>query len=130
VTIGTLIRVSFTLCRNDLFSATKAFISSFKEDDRFDFSFRTDNWYFSNGAKVIFVALSRNCLKQGMDYFCNMYNGNNNKVPNGQKLVFFSLYQVQLTPEIRDQLGHEQRVWQDSEVAAFVQGFRDLVFKI
>lgn len=127
VTVGTLIRTSYTLCRSDLISATKAVISSLEKESQFEFSLRADNWYCSVGkVNVLFVAVARDKLKQGMDYFCNMYDGVNTKVPNGVKLVFVPLYQIQLTPEIREQIGQEQRAWQDSEVACFVNGFRDL----
>ena len=55
-----------------------------------------------------------------------MYDGVNTKVPNGVKLLFVPLYHIQLTPEVREQIGQEQRAWQDNEVACFVNGFRDL----
>ena len=127
VTIGTLIRVSYTLCRSDLISATKAVVSSLAKESQFEFSLRADNWFCSVGkVNVLFVAVARDKLKQGMDYFCNMYDGVNTKVPNGVKLVFIPLYQIQLTPEIREQIGQEQRAWQDNEVACFVNGFKDL----
>ena len=127
VTIGVFIRVSYTLCRNDLITSTKNIISGMDKDSQFDFSFRADNWFYSGGkANVIFVAVARDRIKQGMDYFCNMYDGVNKKVPDGNKLVFVPLYQIQLTPEMRDQIGQEQRSWQDNEVACFVNGFRDV----
>lgn len=44
VTIGTCIRVSYTLCRSDLISATKAVISSLPKESQFEFSLRADNW--------------------------------------------------------------------------------------
>ena len=127
VTIGTLIRTSYTLCRSDLISATKAVIASMDKDSQFEFSLRADNWFCSVGkVNVIFVAVARDKLKQGMEYFCNMYDGVNTKVPLGIPLLFVPLYQIQLTPEIREQIGQEQRAWQDNEVACFVNGFRDL----
>lgn len=127
VTIGVFIRASYTICRNDLAVSTKSIIASLDKESQFDFSFRADNWFFSGGkVNVIFVAVARDRLKQGMDYFCNMYNGENKKVPNGIMLLFVPLYQIQLTPEMRDRIGQEQRSWQDSEIACFVQGFKDL----
>ena len=124
VTIGTFIRASYTLCRNDLFAATKAVIATLPEESQFEFSFRADNWYCSIGrVNVIFVAVARDKLKQGMDYFCNMYDGVNTNVPNGIKLLFIPLYQIQLTPEMREKIGQEQRAWQDNEIACFVKGF-------
>ena len=127
VTIGVFIRASYTLCRMDLTTSTKAIIASLDKELQFDFSFRADTWFFSGGkANVIFVAVARDRLKQGMDYFCNMYDGENKKVPDGHKLVFVPLYQIQLTPEMRERIGQEQRAWQDNEVACFVSGFRDL----
>mmetsp|Transcript_28026 Transcript_28026/g.40116 ORF Transcript_28026/g.40116 Transcript_28026/m.40116 type:complete len:732 (-) Transcript_28026:478-2673(-) len=127
VTIGVLIRTSYTLCRSDMISATKAVVSNLKEESQFEFSLRADNWFCSVGkVNVLFVAVARDKLKQGMDYFCNMYDGVNKKVPIGAPLLFIPLYQIQLTPEIREQIGQEQRAWQDNEIACFVNGFRDL----
>ena len=127
VTIGTLIYASYTLCRSNLNSVTKAVISSLDKDSQFEFSLLADNWYCSiRKVNDLFVAVTRDKLKQGMDYFCNMYDGVNTKVPNGVKLFFIPLYQIQLTPEIREQIGQEQRAFQDNEVACFVNGFRDL----
>jgi hypothetical protein len=44
----------------------------------------------------------------------------------GNKHVFVPLYQIQLTPEMRERIGQEHRAWQDNEIATFVTGFRDL----
>jgi len=131
VTIGVFIRVSYTICRNDLFAATKAVVDSLPAESQFEFSFRADYWYCSAGrVNVIFVAVARDKLKQGMEYFCNMYDGENKKVPNGVIMLFVPLYQIQLTQEMREQIGQEQRAWQDSEVACFVNGFQDLMTPI
>jgi hypothetical protein len=127
VTIGVLIRVSYTLCRTELIANTKAIISRLKGDSQFDFTIRADHWFCSIGrVNVLFVAVARDKLKPGMEYFCNMYNGVNTKVPMGATLLFIPLYQIQLTQEIREQIGQEQRAWQDSEIACFVNGFKDL----
>lgn len=127
VMIGVLIRASYTLYKPDLIAATKSVIATLPEESRFDFSLRSDNWYCSAGkVNVIFVAVARDRLKQGIHYFCNMYNGTNTKLPLAIKLVFMPLYQIQLTPEMRERSGQEQQAWQDNEVAIFVQGFQDL----
>ena len=127
VNIGVLIRVSYTLYKPDLIATTKSVIAALPEESRFDFSFRSDYWFCSAGkVNVIFVAVARDRLKQGIDYFCNMYNGTNTKLPLAIKLVFMPLYQIQLTQEMRERIGQEQRAWQDNEVAIFVQGFQDL----
>ena len=127
VTIGVLIRVSYTLYRNELIANTKAIIAGLPAEAQFEFSIRADNWFCSVGkVNVLFVAVSRDKLKQGMDYFCNMYDGVNQKVAMGAKMVFVPLYQIQLTQEMREQIGQEQRSWQDNEIAIFVQGFKDL----
>jgi len=110
-----------------LIANTKAIIAGLPAEAQFEFSLRADSWFCSVGkVNVLFVAVSRDKLKQGMDYFCNMYDGVNQKVAMGAKMLFVPLYQIQLTQEMRDQIGQEQRTWQDNEIAIFVQGFKDL----
>jgi len=127
VTVGVLIRVSFTLHRNELAANTRSIIASLPENKRFDFSYRVDEWHFSDKSiDVIFVSVEQGKISNGMDYFCNMYNGSNKKVPMGHGLVFIPTYQIQITNEMRDKIGYKQRAWRDNEVACFVHGFHDL----
>ena len=58
-----------------------------------------------------------------MTYFCRMYDGENNTVPLGIKLKFVPTYQIQISDEVREKIGYEQRKFRDSEVAIFVHGF-------
>ena len=45
-------------------------------------------------------------------------------------MLFVPTYQIQLTAEMRDQIGQEQRTWQDYEIACFVYGYQDLATPI
>jgi len=115
------------LHRNELVANTKAVIASLPLEKRFDFSIKIDKWFFSGQSiDVLFVSVERERLPNGMDYFCNMYNGSNKKVPMGVELVFVPTYQIQIDNEMRDKIGAEQRAWRDNEVACFVHGLKDL----
>ena len=126
VRIGVLIKTSFTLYRNELLANTKSIVENLPEEEQFEFTFQKDTWYCSQNIDVIFVAVAKHQITNGMRYFCRMYDGVNTKVPMGQPLVFVPTYQIQLSDEAREKIGYEQRRFRDSEVAIFVHGFRDL----
>lgn len=65
VTIGVLIRASYTLYEPDLIATTKSVIAALPEESRFDFSLRSDFWYCSAGkVNVLFVAVARDRLNK------------------------------------------------------------------
>lgn len=126
VTVGVLIRSSFTINRNELNSSLKSLISALPEDERFDVSVRKDEWYCSAGKiDMLFVAVDRPNINNGINFMSKMYNGVNKKVPQGNIMWFLPTYQLEITEEIREKIGQEQRAWRGSEMACFVQGFQD-----
>jgi hypothetical protein len=75
---------------------------------------------------MLFVAVARNDIQKGMNFFCKLYDGVNQKVPMGHKLWFIPTYQIEITDEVREKIGQEQRNWRGNEMACFVTGFHDL----
>ena len=126
VTVGVLIHSSFTINRNELNSSLKSIIQSQPEDERFDVSIRKDDWYCSAGKiDMLFVAVDRPNINTGINFMSKMYDGMNKIVPQGNIMWFIPTYQLDITEEIREKIGQEQRAWRGSEMACFVQGFRD-----
>ena len=127
VTVGVLIHSSFTINRNELNASLKSIINSKPEDERFDISIRKDHWYCSAGKiDMLFVAVDRPNINTGINFMSRMYDGVNQAVPQGNKMWFFPTYQIDITEEIREKIGQEQRTWRGNEMACFVQGFHDV----
>ena len=105
---------------------TKSLIEVLPEDEQFEFAFRKDKWFCSQEIELIFVAVVEPQVINGLNYFCQMYDGKNTTVPMGVMLLFVPTYQIQLTEDVREKIGCEQRKFQDSEIVCFVHGFRDL----
>jgi len=75
---------------------------------------------------MLFVSVERSKIQEGTAFFCKLYNGENNKVPDGHKLWFIPTYQIDISDEIREKIGQEQRSWRSAEVACYIYGFQDL----
>ena len=105
-----------------------------KGEETFMFTLRLDKWFCRAGEKggvdMIFVAVERNKINQGIAFFCKLYDGVNKKVPLGIPLWFIPTYQIEITDEVREKIGQEQRNWRANEVACFVHGFNDLSTRI
>ena len=134
VTVGILTKFSFTLNKNDLTTTLQNIISDLPEEETFLFTLRLDKWFCRAGEKggvdMLFVAVERAKIQQGIAFFCRLYDGVNKKVPDGHGLWFVPTYQIEITDEVRERIGQEQRSWRGEEVACFVTGFHDLSTRV
>lgn len=134
VTVGILTKFSFTLNKNDLTTNLQNIISDLPEEESFMFTLRLDKWFCragqNGGVDMLFVAVERNKINQGIAFFCRMYDGVNKKVPDGHNLWFVPTYQIEITDAVRERIGQEQRSWRGEEVACFVTGFHDLSTRV
>ena len=130
VTIGVLNHSSFTLNRNDLTASIKAMVQTQAKELQFEFSIQLDTWFCNAGnngrVPMLFVSVERSKIQEGTAFFCKLYNGENSKVPLGHFLWFKPTYQIEITYEIRERIGQEQRSWRSAEVACYVYGFQDI----
>ena len=127
VTIGMLLHASYTMSRNEFNANLKGIIQNKPENERFEVSVRKDKWFFSAGSiDVLFVAVDRPNVIKGTNFFSELYDGENKKVPMGVPLWFIPTYQIDISDETREKIGQEQRTWRSNEAACFVQGFKDL----